>query len=74
MGPMLAPRSARVARGSGQFKRFSVTEAQRARALDGGFGRGGLGLAGRGAFEAVGQRSQIGAGAGLDDVGGDAGA
>jgi hypothetical protein len=46
----------------------------RAGALDDGFGGCGLGLAGRGAFEGVGQGPQVGAGACLDDVGGDAGA
>src|SRR4029077_371855 len=43
-------------------------------ALYRGFGGGGFGLAGRCAFEGVGQGPQVGAGAGLDDVGGDAGA
>jgi hypothetical protein len=46
----------------------------RAGALDDGFGGCRLGLADRGPFEGVGQGPQVGAGACLDDVGGDAGA
>src|ERR1700750_2124277 len=74
MEPRLTGKCARVVRGLGQLRRNSVVEGLRAGALDGGFGGGFLGLAGRGTFEGVGQGSQVGAGAGLDDVGGDAGA
>lgn len=74
--------AARLARGLRQLCGASVRDRRRGAAdpaasrpggaLDDGFGRRRLGFAGGGAFEGVGQRPQVGAGRGLDDVGGDA--